>query len=467
MKYLSGRKTIVATAVAVAIALTGGFAWAANPFVDVAGNTHEANIDAIYNAGITTGCDTTHYCPSDFVSRGQMGTFLARVAGVGKGNFTKTNGRSDRGAYCALARANVGALPIGPCGTWQQTLLASGVTGRIGIAVGVDGLPAVAYQSSSGVRFVHCDDATCTSSTDKTIDSGGTLSSIHPLAIGIDGFPVIAYKNSFGGITIAHCTDVACASGGVASFDGGIGADSASITIGADGIPIVSYQRFPSDGDLAFARCANVACSSVITLVLLDGTGNTGFGNTIAIGADGLPVVTYRRAGTPGTAMLVHCADAACAAVDTPVAVGAIAAQTNVLNPTIAIGANGLPLVAYASETNALPAVSDVVVAACNNAGCTTSVKHTISSTRGNGVEAVAALGLDGRAVIASIVHNGVDPMTAEVMRCTDAACTTGVAISSTPLADGTYTSMAMGVDGTPLFAVRDSGVLYLIRPPA
>jgi hypothetical protein len=69
--------------------------------------------------------------------------------------------------------------------------------------------------------------------------------------------------------------------------------------------------------------------------------------------------------------------------------------------------------------------------------------------------------------VIASIVHNGVDPMTAEAMRCTDAACTTGAAISSTPLADGTYTSMAMGVDGTPLFAMRDSGVLYLIRPPA
>ncbi len=48
------------------------------------GSGHNANINAIADAGITLGCsDTTHYCPNDFVTREQMASFLARTAGLG------------------------------------------------------------------------------------------------------------------------------------------------------------------------------------------------------------------------------------------------------------------------------------------------------------------------------------------------------------------------------------------------
>lgn len=57
---------------------------AANPFNDLTGGVHDANIDAIYNAGITTGCDpNVSYCPNDNVTREQMASFLARTAGLG------------------------------------------------------------------------------------------------------------------------------------------------------------------------------------------------------------------------------------------------------------------------------------------------------------------------------------------------------------------------------------------------
>ncbi len=43
---------------------------AANPFGDLTGGVHDANIDAIYNAGITTGCvPNESYCPTDNVTR--------------------------------------------------------------------------------------------------------------------------------------------------------------------------------------------------------------------------------------------------------------------------------------------------------------------------------------------------------------------------------------------------------------
>lgn len=53
---------------------------AANQFGDVSG-THAGNINAIAKAGVTLGCnaDGTLYCPDEFVTRAQMGSFLARA----------------------------------------------------------------------------------------------------------------------------------------------------------------------------------------------------------------------------------------------------------------------------------------------------------------------------------------------------------------------------------------------------
>lgn len=50
-------------------------------FVDDEDSLHEANINALGNAGVTSGCDSVKklYCPSSFVTRGQMATFIRRA----------------------------------------------------------------------------------------------------------------------------------------------------------------------------------------------------------------------------------------------------------------------------------------------------------------------------------------------------------------------------------------------------
>ena len=50
-------------------------------FGDTAGSVHETNIDALYAAGITTGCSTDPllFCPRDPTTRAQMARFLNRV----------------------------------------------------------------------------------------------------------------------------------------------------------------------------------------------------------------------------------------------------------------------------------------------------------------------------------------------------------------------------------------------------
>jgi hypothetical protein len=48
-------------------------------FSDDNGNPHEPNIEALFAAGITTGCASSLFCPSQAVTRGQMATFLTRA----------------------------------------------------------------------------------------------------------------------------------------------------------------------------------------------------------------------------------------------------------------------------------------------------------------------------------------------------------------------------------------------------
>ena len=52
-------------------------------FVDTAGNTLQAQIDALAAAGITAGCalNPPRYCPGKPVTRAEMATFLARALG--------------------------------------------------------------------------------------------------------------------------------------------------------------------------------------------------------------------------------------------------------------------------------------------------------------------------------------------------------------------------------------------------
>lgn len=68
-------------AAALAIASAGGALAAHETFSDTAGNPHEAGIHFLSESGITSGCGDGRYCPQDALTRGQMATFLHRLAG--------------------------------------------------------------------------------------------------------------------------------------------------------------------------------------------------------------------------------------------------------------------------------------------------------------------------------------------------------------------------------------------------
>jgi Bacterial Ig domain/Putative Ig domain/S-layer homology domain len=83
-------------------------------FTDDDGHIFEAAIEWLASKGITQGCNppaNTHFCPNDFVTRGQMAAFLVRAFGYtdnGGGNlFTDDNGNIFENAIDKLATAGV------------------------------------------------------------------------------------------------------------------------------------------------------------------------------------------------------------------------------------------------------------------------------------------------------------------------------------------------------------------------
>ena len=103
------RRLLPLALVTLLLALTPLGLLAANPFTDLTGGVHDPNIDAIYTAGITTGCGPTSYCPTDTVTRQEMASFLARTAGLGT-NPPVANAKTAQTATNAASAGNAAQL---------------------------------------------------------------------------------------------------------------------------------------------------------------------------------------------------------------------------------------------------------------------------------------------------------------------------------------------------------------------
>jgi hypothetical protein len=63
-----------------AVLISGIALGAGPPFTDDDTSIFEPDINWLFNAGVTTGCGGTNYCPNDPVTRGQMAAFMHRFA---------------------------------------------------------------------------------------------------------------------------------------------------------------------------------------------------------------------------------------------------------------------------------------------------------------------------------------------------------------------------------------------------
>jgi len=267
------------------------------------------------------------------------------------------------------------------------------------IAIGRDGFPVISYYDNSAGALkvtkcfrVACDGPPLTTTVDNSTALVGAYTSIE---IGVDGRPIISYSDARSeALKVAHCNDSSCAGGDetITTFDAGGIVEHTSIAIGVDGRAVISYYQGVDD-DLKVAHCIDIPCTTA-SIATVDGSANdVGKFNSIAIGTDGLPVISYYDA-TAGALRVAHCAAVACntgASIATPAPATFDVGQYS----SIAIGLGGYPVISHYESSRGL-----LRVARCNDAACTSSVVHFPDTAFGAGEFGSVAIGLDGLPMI-------------------------------------------------------------------
>jgi hypothetical protein len=415
------------TAVSAGAGLTGGPITTSGTLnVNFAGTGSAAsaarsdhNHDATYQARITGSCGP--------------GSYVRGVNPDGTLRCQADAGITQPGSTISVAEDQVNA------GFWSSA------------TIGNDGLGLISYYDMffGELHVAHCNDVNCTASTVTLLDAGtgirpGRYTSI---TIGNDGLGLISYyEPSNGDLKVAHCSNTACTAATLSVLDtaGDVG-QFTSITIGSDGLGLISYYDVTNQ-NLKVAHCANAACSSA-SLVTVDATGDVGSHTSVALGADNLPLISYRDQTNVGL-KVAHCSNLFCTAATLT------ALDTGSVNvgffTSVAIGADGLGLIAYWDAANGHPKTAH-----CLNAACSLATFATIDAGTNMGYDDSVAIGADGLGVVAYIDGTA---RSLKVAHCSNVSCS----LATLSVVDvggdvGRFNSVTIGTDGLPLISYYDA----------
>ncbi|MFC1789478.1 hypothetical protein ACFLYY_00700 [Patescibacteria group bacterium] len=270
------------------------------------------------------------------------------------------------------------------------------------IAIGTDGYPIVVYgdEDNDLLKAVKCANANCTATT--SISTLDNVSYPYPsIAIGTDGYPIVAYSDFGNGlIKVVKCANANCtATTSVTTLDNVSVASIpySSIAIGTDGYPMVVYMD-RDNGLLKAAKCANANCTATTSVTNLDDRGTTtNIYSSLAIGTDGYPIVTCSD-GPNGLLKAIKCANANCTATTSVTNLDDTGTTTSFYS-SLAIGTDGYPIVVYHSYQNAL-----LKAVKCANANCTATTSISTLDYDMTGITNVypsIAIGTDGYPIVA------------------------------------------------------------------
>jgi hypothetical protein len=292
------------------------------------------------------------------------------------------------------------------------------------IAVDAAGIPVIShYDANAGaLRVTKCSNAACSAGSISTnvYDIANVVGLEPSIALGADGFPVISHRDgSAGTLRVTKCGNAACTADNVTTVVDGppypVGQDS-SIAVPADGRPVISHSDGNANG-LRVTKCGNPSCTAGNVSTTVDAPGNLTVGrySSLAIGADGLPIISH--ADTAGFAIRVtKCGNAACTAGNVTTTVDDPEGMAGSYS-SIAIGPDGLPLVShyYLSE-------GSLRVTKCGNASCTAGNVSTVVDDPGNqvGLFPSMAFGPDGLPVISHLDNTA---SSLRVTKCANTAC--------------------------------------------
>lgn len=284
------------------------------------------------------------------------------------------------------------------------------------IAIGTDGFPVISYfdNTNADLKVYTCSTASCNAGSAASVDTVGSVGLASSITIGTDGFPVVSYRdNSNEDLKVTKCGNAACSAGNTTTSVDTVGsvANYTSIAIGTDGFPIIAFLDL-TNYNLRVSKCANAACSGAPTTTSIDTVGDVGAYPSITIGEDGFAVIAYFD--TTNTDLKVYkCNNATCAA-GTTTSVDTVGDMGR--HASITIGADGLPVIGHVDWSN-----FDARITKCGNAACSAGNTSTSIDTVGIlGSFTTLAIGADGLPVLAYLDNGNSD---LKVTKCGSDMC--------------------------------------------
>jgi hypothetical protein len=221
--------------------------------------------------------------------------------------------------------------------------------------------------------------------------------------------------------------------------------DATSVAIGTDGLGLISWrQRSSGIAMLRVAHCSNLACSSATTPPPV-GREVSGFfsDSSIAIGSDGLGLISYLPSGAlVHDVAVIHCGDIACSTHVSHDVDGC--SPCLYLDPSITIGSDGLGLISYQYR-------GELRAAHCADVACSSVARATLEGGESVRGSTSITVGADGLGLVS---YAGTGEL--KVAHCSDVVCSsaTTTSVDSVPV---NGTSITVGSDGFGLISYRDN----------
>jgi len=247
---------------------------------------------------------------------------------------------------------------------------------------------------------------------------------------------------SSGSVTVA-ASSYGPLSSGILDDDGNVGS-FASMAIGLDGLAIISYYD-ESGRDLKVARCSSVDCSSAV-VNSVDTDGLVGMYSSIVIAEDGLPIISYFD-DSNDSVKVAHCDNSLCSrSTLTTVDTDGVGQYTSIV-----IGDSGMPVISYYDKDN-----DDLMFAECEDEDCEDVNITRVDQTGDVGTYTSMAMGIDDLPIISYYDETNV---ALKVVHCSEDDCDSStITTVDSSGGSGEYTSLVIGVDGFAIISYYDAG---------
>jgi hypothetical protein len=332
--------------------------------------------------------------------------------------------------------------------------------GWLSAAMGAEGHPLIAHFTGTDVAVLACADHACTPPEvpdGDALDLEGPHWSTTTLATGVDHWwDVWEAVPSFDGdghlvvpdeidgeIELHICRDGACASARSVVIPAELAYFTAIVP--PDGLPVAG-----ADLEGTIVKCLDAECEAV-EVNPLEGPEViwSDVGGDIAVGAGGLPVVAYPNFALDGAPLTVAtCADPACGEV----AIARLDPTHGAFSrPQIAIGDGGSPVVAYA-------AWDEVRLAVCADPVCSEAAV-TVLDGEGSNDDGPLHLAVGGGGPLVAFTDGS---RAVKVAVCGDRDCVAFSVVTLDSAFQAWITGAGVGPNGNPLIAYVADGEAFL-----